>query len=57
MQMVTVLFYYFACGFSSGSDAMAVSLITQVLCWGVAAVTVVSGAKYLWENRDCLTEH
>lgn len=57
LQMVTVLFYYFACGFSSGSDAMAVSLITQVLCWGVAAVTVVSGAKYLWENRDCLTEH
>lgn len=57
LQMVTVLFYYFACGFSSGSDAMAISLITQVLCWGVAAVTVVSGAKYLWENRDCLTEH
>lgn len=54
LQMVTVLFYYFACALSSGGDAFAVSLITQVLCWAVAAVTVLSGVKYLWENRSCL---
>lgn len=56
LQMVTVLFYYFACAFASGSDAMAISLITQILCWAVAVVTVISGFKYLWESRDCLTE-
>lgn len=54
LQMVTVLFYYFACVFASGSDAFALSAITQVLCWAVAAVTLLSGVKYLWDNRDCL---
>lgn len=53
LQMVTVLFYYFVCAFASGSDAMAIFLITQVLCWLVAAATVVSGAVYLWDNREC----
>lgn len=54
LQMVTVLFYYFAVFFSSGSDGMAVSLITQILCWVVAVVTVISGAIYLFENRGAL---
>lgn len=54
LQMVTVLFYYFACALASGSDAFAISLITQILCWAVAAVTLFSGVKYLWDNRDCL---
>ena len=56
LQMVTVLFYYFAAFFFSGSDGMAVSLITQILCWVVAVVTIISGAIYLFENRDCLFE-
>lgn len=55
LQMVTVLFYYYAAFFSSGSDAMAVSLITQILCWVVAVVTVVSGVIYLYENREFLS--
>ncbi len=54
LQMVTVIFYYFAAAFSAPSDAMAVSLITQVLCWAVAAVTLLSGVKYLWDNRACI---
>lgn len=53
LQMITVLFYYFVCAFASGSDAMAIFLITQVLCWLVAGATVVSGAVYLWDNREC----
>lgn len=55
LQMLTVLFYYFACFFFSGSDAMAISLITQVLCWLVAVVTLLSGVKYLWDNKGCLS--
>lgn len=55
LQMLTVLFYYFACFFFSGSDAMAISLITQILCWLVAVVTLLSGVKYLWDNKGCLS--
>ncbi len=54
LQMVTIIFYYFAAAFSASSDAMAVSLITQILCWAVAAVTLLSGVKYLWDNRECI---
>lgn len=54
IQMVTVLFYYFAAGFAGPTDIFAVSLLTQILCWVVAVVTVVSGVKYLWDNRDCI---
>lgn len=52
LQMVTVLFYYFACGIFSPSDVLVISLITQILCWAVAAVTLASGVIYLWENRE-----
>ncbi len=54
LQMVTVIFYYFAAAFSGSSDILAVSLVTQVLCWAVAAVTLISGVKYLWDNRECI---
>lgn len=54
LQMLTVLFYYFACFFASGSDGMVISLITQILCWAVAVVTVISGVKYIWDNRNCI---
>ena len=50
LQMLSILLYYFLTAFSSGSDALAVSLITQVLCWAVAAVTVISGAIYIKDN-------
>ena len=26
--------------------------IASVLCWVVAAVTAISGIKYLWDNRS-----
>ncbi len=54
IQMVTVLFYYFAAAFAAPDGILAVSLITQILCWAVAAVTLVSGVKYLWDNRECI---
>ncbi len=54
LQMLTVIFFYFASALSAGSDALAVSLITQILCWAVAAVTLISGVKYLWDNRECI---
>lgn len=51
LQMVTIIYYYFAAALAGPADAMAVGLISQVLCWLVAAVTLISGVKYLWDNR------
>lgn len=51
LQMLTILFYYFAAALSSGGDIMGVGLISMALCWLVALVTAVSGIKYLWDNR------
>ncbi len=52
LQMLTIIFYYFAAALAGPTDIGAVSLIAQVLCWLVAAVTAVSGIKYLWDNRS-----
>ena len=52
LQMLTILFYYFAAALASPSDVLAVGGIAQVLCWGVAVVTAASGLKYLWDNRS-----
>ena len=52
LQMVTILYYYFAASLAGPTDVMAVGLISQVLCWLVAAVTLISGAKYLWDDRQ-----
>ena len=52
LQMVTIIYYYFAAALADPADAMAVGLISQVLCWLVAAVTAISGIKYLWDNRS-----
>ena len=41
LQMLTIIFYYQQC-----AD------IASVLCWVVAAVTAISGIKYLWDNRS-----
>lgn len=56
LQMVTVLFYYFAAAFAPPDGIFVISLITQVLCWLVAAVTLLSGIIYLWDNRECFRE-
>ncbi len=51
LQMLTIIYYYFAAALAGASDVMAVGLVTQVLCWLVALVTAVSGIKYLVDNR------
>ena len=52
LQMLTVLFYYFAAALAGPADVMAVGLITQILCWLCGAATVLSGGIYLWQNRS-----
>ena len=52
LQMLTIIFYYFAAALASPTGVMAVGLITQALCWLVAAATAISGIKYLWDNRS-----
>lgn len=56
LQMLTIIFYYFAATLAGPTNVMVVSLITQVLCWAVAAVTALSGAIYLWQNRACFMQ-
>ncbi len=56
LQMLTILFYYFAAALGGPTDVMAVGIITQVLCWLVAAATVLSGGIYLWQNRACFLQ-
>lgn len=52
MQMLTIIFYFFAAALA-GLDAVGtVSSVANWLCWGVAAVTAISGIKYLWDNRS-----
>lgn len=52
LQMLTIIFYYFAAALA-GPDAVAtVTLAANALCWAVAAVTLISGVKYLWDNRS-----
>ena len=52
LQMLTIIFYYFAAALSGPSDPLAVGTISMALCWLVALVTALSGIKYLWDNRS-----
>lgn len=54
LQMASILIYYFLAAAMGPTDIMAVSLITQVLCWAVAVVTVISGAIYIRDNMEVL---
>lgn len=56
LQMLTIIYYYVVPFFMDSTDILAFSLITQVLCWLVAAVTVLSGCIYLWQNRSCFMQ-
>ena len=56
LQMLTILFYYFAAALGGSADILGVGLITQVLCWLVAAATLLSGGIYLWQNRSCFMQ-
>ena len=41
-----------ATGTEQGVRQILVISISMVLCWLVAAVTAISGIKYLWDNRS-----
>ena len=60
LQMLSIIFYFFgmsiasmsATGAEQGVRQILVTSISMVLCWLVAAVTAISGVKYLWDNRS-----
>ena len=60
LQMLSIIFYFFgmpiasmsATGTEQGVRQILVNSISMVLCWLVAAVTAISGIKYLWDNRS-----
>ena len=52
LQMLTILFYYFTVSLTGNVLGQQCADIASVLCWGVAAVTAISGIKYLWDNRS-----
>lgn len=58
LQMLTIIVFYFGVALEAwqGSVGMSVYLsqiVGYALCWLVAAVTLLSGVIYLWQNRDC----
>ena len=60
LQMLSIIFYFFGTSIcamtSTGSEqavrVVLVAAVSIVLCWLVAAVTAISGIKYLWDNRS-----
>ena len=60
LQMLSIIFYFFGTSICamSGTDIVAetrmvfCALAASILCWLVAAVTAISGIKYLWDNRS-----
>ena len=52
LQMLTIIFYYFAAALAGPADVGVVSLVTVVLCWLCGAATLLSGGIYLWQNRQ-----
>ena len=62
LQMLSIIFYFFgmsiasmsATGAEQGVRQILVISISMMLCWLVAAVTAISGIKYLWDNRSVI---
>ena len=53
LQMLSIIFYFFGTALIPGAVAKGdVGFIAVCLCWLVAAVTAISGIKYLWDNRS-----
>ena len=60
LQMLSIIFYFFgmsiasmsATGAEQGVRQILVISISMMLCWLVAAVTAISGIKYLWDNHS-----
>ncbi len=53
LQMLTILVYYFGAACFNSLAFAPVLAATMALCWAVAAVTLLSGGIYLWQNRQC----
>ncbi|MBQ7858635.1 MAG: CDP-diacylglycerol--glycerol-3-phosphate 3-phosphatidyltransferase [Faecalibacterium sp.] len=51
LQMITIILYFFAAALAPADAVGLVQLVSSLLCWVVAAVTLISGVKYLWDNR------
>ena len=55
LQMLSIIFYFFGTALSYRGTVESVSIVVVIsiaLCWLVAAVTAISGIKYLWDNRS-----
>ena len=50
LQMVAVILYLF--GLSVPSIVNTVIMIANVIFWAALAMTIYSGAEYVWKNRD-----
>ena len=52
LQMLSIIFYYFTVSLTGNVLGQQCADVASVLCWVVAAVTAISGIKYLWDNRS-----
>lgn len=52
LQMVTIILYYVMASLGDPTSVGTTMMVGSVLCWAVAAVTAISGIKYLWDNRS-----
>ena len=55
LQMLSIIFYFFGASLTYGHTlvgSLDIWMVSYVLCWLVAAVTAISGIKYLWDNRS-----
>ena len=55
LQMLSIIFYFFGMSIAANVSWDATVMVvgaSVVLCWLVAAVTAISGIKYLWDNRS-----
>ena len=55
LQMLSIIFYFFGTSLTYGRTLVGgldIWMVSYVLCWLVAAVTAISGIKYLWDNRS-----
>lgn len=55
LQMLSIIFYFFGMAIAANVSWDATVMVvgaSVVLCWLMAAVTAISGIKYLWDNRS-----
>ena len=55
LQMLSIIFYFFGMAITANVSWDATVVVvgaSVVLCWLVAAVTAISGIKYLWDHRS-----